>query len=285
MDLGTNLKRFRIVHNYTQKDLADKLNVTAQAVSRWENNEVEPSLDMLNKISAIFAVTIDDLMNGQMAKGQTPSAPILTNGSEARKQIYPIGVCEKCNKPIMEGQPIHRVSVGRHSKQIYCETCNEERLVNQKNDRIRLAARDRRRGLGWGISAGVITLAIGIAIAVAQSTSGWNMVGFIFLSIVAAYAIFALVFCSLANNNFVGDWFVSIASWGFVRMPGVIFGLSLEGIFWLITVKLFLFLLGISLALAAFLIAIAICAPIAMFVFPFSIRWSYKNPEKNESFL
>jgi len=285
MDLGTNLKRLRIAQNYTQKDLADQLNVTAQAVSRWENNEVEPSLDMLNKISTIFSVTFDELMNGQKAKGQAQNTAILANGLEAGKQIYPIGVCEQCNKPIMEGQPIHRISAGRQGKHIYCEICNEKQLANQKNERVRLSTRDRRRGLGWGIPAGLITLAIGIAVSVSQSTSIGDVIGFIFLSIAVAYAVFALVFCSLANNNFVGDWFVNIASWGFVRMPGIIFGLSLEGIFWLLTVKLFLFLLGISLALAAFLLAIVICAPIAIFVFPFSIRWSYKNPEKNESFL
>ena len=41
MTIGNNIKRLRIKKGLTQKDLADKIHVTFQAVSRWENNLVE----------------------------------------------------------------------------------------------------------------------------------------------------------------------------------------------------------------------------------------------------
>ena len=290
MDLGTNVRRLRIAKDFTQKDLADQLNVTAQAVSRWENNEVEPGLDVLKKMSELFGVTLDELMTGKTSE-KVEAQPInnvtfVTNNPPPQKQLISIGVCEMCNKPIMEGQLIHRHdfgSRGHHATHVYCDSCEKIRQANLVKEKIRTARLGRIKGLGWGIPAGAITLAISLALAITQSLPTGNIVGDIFISLGGSYAIFALVFCSLADNNFIGEWFVSIASWGFVRMPGIIFALDLEGIIWLLTVKLFLFLLGITLALAAFALAVVLCGAIAAFVFPFSIRWTYTNPERTDS--
>lgn len=291
MDLGTNIKHFRVEKNYTQKFLADKLNVTAQAVSRWENNEVEPDVNTLKKLSNIFDVTIDELTTGKgKENAKTDGQPIVVNQTfvtpQPVKQAVVIGVCEKCNKPIYEGQPIHRYSTshgrGGSTSHTLCHSCNETREIALRNETIRLAKAGRIKGLGWGIPTGLVTLTIMLSLAIAQGLPTGNIVGDIFVAVGTAYAIFALVFCSLADNNFVGDWFTGIASWGFVRMPGIIFSLDLDGIIWLLTVKLFLFLLGVSLAIAAFLLAVVVCGAISMFVFPFSIRWTYVNPEKTE---
>ena len=50
--IGENIKRYRNEKKMTQQELADKLYVTAQAVSRWEKNEVEPSIATITKIPA-----------------------------------------------------------------------------------------------------------------------------------------------------------------------------------------------------------------------------------------
>ena len=65
MSLGQNLKTFRHEKGLTQKDLADKLFVTAQAVSRWENDEVEPSIDMLKTIAELLDVKVEELIYGR----------------------------------------------------------------------------------------------------------------------------------------------------------------------------------------------------------------------------
>ena len=103
MDLGSNIKRLRVQSNLTQKDLADKVNVTYQAVSRWENNEVEPSLATIQKIAAIFRVGVDELLNGKEIINNSPTqvSPQPTNQTQNAKVV--IGVCEKCDKPILEG--------------------------------------------------------------------------------------------------------------------------------------------------------------------------------------
>ena len=48
--IGPNIKKLRLQHGLTQKNLADKLFVSAQAVSRWENDEVEPSISLISQM-------------------------------------------------------------------------------------------------------------------------------------------------------------------------------------------------------------------------------------------
>lgn len=47
MKFGENLKKLRSEKGMTQKEVAEQFNVTAQAVSRWEKGEVEPSLQTI----------------------------------------------------------------------------------------------------------------------------------------------------------------------------------------------------------------------------------------------
>ena len=54
--IGNNIKHYRMEKGYTQKDLADLLHVTAQAVSRWENGDVEPSIGTINEMVKIFEI-------------------------------------------------------------------------------------------------------------------------------------------------------------------------------------------------------------------------------------
>ena len=73
--------------------------------------------------------------------------------------------------------------------------------------------------------------------------------------------------------------FESICDWGFVNMPGVIFDLDLDGIIWLITVKLFLWILGILLAIFTFLLGVMVGLVVSVFAYPFAISKSVKHPE------
>ena len=60
--IGERIKKIRTENNMTQKELAEKLFVTAQAVSRWENGETEPSISTITEMSKIFGVTINELL-------------------------------------------------------------------------------------------------------------------------------------------------------------------------------------------------------------------------------
>lgn len=62
--LGKKLKFYREQKQYTQEELATKISVTRQAVSNWERDKTLPDIYMLQKLSAIFEVTLDEFLEG-----------------------------------------------------------------------------------------------------------------------------------------------------------------------------------------------------------------------------
>lgn len=63
MTFGKKLLYLRKQANLTQQDLADKLNVSRQAITKWEKGVGLPDLDNIKKLSSIFNVKIDDLLD------------------------------------------------------------------------------------------------------------------------------------------------------------------------------------------------------------------------------
>ena len=59
---GDRLKALRTSYHLSQVQLADRLKVSKQAVSNWENNNILPSVEMLIKIASHFSVTTDYLL-------------------------------------------------------------------------------------------------------------------------------------------------------------------------------------------------------------------------------
>lgn len=68
--LEENMKVLRKLNNISQKELATKLFVTPQAVSKWERGESTPNPDALVKMADIFSVTVDQLLGSQSALQQ-----------------------------------------------------------------------------------------------------------------------------------------------------------------------------------------------------------------------
>ena len=64
------LKIVRKSRNLNQQKVAMDLNISREALSLYENGKREPSLDMLNKLSKYFNVSIDYLINGEEFKKQ-----------------------------------------------------------------------------------------------------------------------------------------------------------------------------------------------------------------------
>lgn len=69
MEFGKKLKVERIKHNYTQKELAQMLNIAQPNISDWENNISRPEYEHLIKLSKIYKCTTDYLLNIESEEG------------------------------------------------------------------------------------------------------------------------------------------------------------------------------------------------------------------------
>ena len=60
--LGDNIRKYRKLNNMSQDELAEKLNVTRQSISLWENGQTQPSLENIVALSKLFKVSTDELL-------------------------------------------------------------------------------------------------------------------------------------------------------------------------------------------------------------------------------
>ena len=63
MNLGNKIRELRRAGNLTQEQLAASLNISAQAVSKWEMGASYPDMTMIPTIAAFFKVSLDELFD------------------------------------------------------------------------------------------------------------------------------------------------------------------------------------------------------------------------------
>lgn len=63
--ISKNIKQLRQERNMTQDELAEKLHVTRQAISSWENDRTQPDVQMLGRLREVFGVSIEELLYGK----------------------------------------------------------------------------------------------------------------------------------------------------------------------------------------------------------------------------
>lgn len=61
--ISANLKRLRKYHKYSQEEVADQIQVSRQAVAKWESGETIPDIINCNALAQLYNVTLDDLIN------------------------------------------------------------------------------------------------------------------------------------------------------------------------------------------------------------------------------
>ena len=61
MDLGNKIANLRKKNNLSQEELADKIGVTRQTISKWELNNTTPDIMQAKKISEVFSISLDEL--------------------------------------------------------------------------------------------------------------------------------------------------------------------------------------------------------------------------------
>ena len=63
IEIANKLQKLRKANGYSQEELADKLGISRQAVSKWERAESSPDTDNLIILAKLYNVSLDDLLS------------------------------------------------------------------------------------------------------------------------------------------------------------------------------------------------------------------------------
>ena len=96
LSVGRFIAEQRKAKELTQKQLAEELNVTDKAVSKWETGRSYPDVEMLERLSAFFGVTVNDVLSGKVI-AQTDFA------EEADKNVVQAMKDTKKTKSVFKG--------------------------------------------------------------------------------------------------------------------------------------------------------------------------------------
>ena len=284
MAIGNNIKQLRIRKGLTQKELAEALFVTYQAVSRWENDDVEPSIDTLNAMTGVLDCTLDELFGVKPKEEEKSEQPVekqvITEKVIVQEAQPILAVCEECNKPIYDPNDLHRSEETKYAgrtkqivKRVLCSSCEEKRLAEiekkeeaNKKKQLKKLKKERIHSFIWSTLAAIICIALSIGFFVTKDTG----LGVTFL-VISVFA-FTLVSCLILQNTYISELWMSIVEWGFVRTPGVIMEWSLNGIIAGIILKGTLWLLAELIGLFFVLLACVIAMPLSLFTYPFALK-------------
>ncbi len=107
--LSDNLKRYRLLKNLTQEDVADYIKVTPQSVSKWERGESYPDITFLPALANIFETSIDTLIGMDIIRSEETRLNIHKKASDfqrsgdyqAAKKVYRDALLTYPNQPGM----------------------------------------------------------------------------------------------------------------------------------------------------------------------------------------
>lgn len=162
---GKIIAQLRREHNMTQAELGAKLNVTYQAVSKWENDQSQPDFATMAQIAELFHVPLTIFLRGEEKEAAVASAT-----TESSEPV--LGYCTVC------GNAVRQENVAQQRPVLICKDCVEEERKQRAREIIRSAEekeqkkqaafaqyrlgckRALRRGLIAGGIAAVILLAL-----------------------------------------------------------------------------------------------------------------------------
>lgn len=85
MDIGKRIREYRKIYNLSQEQLADKIFVSRQTVSNWENNKTYPDIQIIVSLSILFNVSLDELIREDF---EEMKMKISNNKATKRANIY-----------------------------------------------------------------------------------------------------------------------------------------------------------------------------------------------------
>ena len=75
MTIGEKIEQYRKRLNLSQEELSNKLFVSRQTISQWENNQTSPTIDNFLRLCDIFGITMNDFFEDNVSTNEKLSEP------------------------------------------------------------------------------------------------------------------------------------------------------------------------------------------------------------------
>lgn len=268
MTFGEKISDLRKRFGMTQAELGKKLNVTYQAVSKWEHDESQPDFTMMSRIAKLFGVSLSYFEeNGEEDLPATVAETDDEANENAEKQSKGdfVGVCTECGRSIYDedaetcknGKLICKSCAEKRQRQIEKETAEEEADHIKYADEI---VKSRNRGFIVGSLACAAMLILSIVLIITQSDKTAMAIGGTILTVMTFFTVTQLFWDgAVASVAFTGGKIIGT--------PGVIFSLDLDGFIFLIVVKILFAVLRFLIFVITFLFFLFVAAIISPFTF------------------
>lgn len=175
------------------------------------------------------------------------------------------GYCEICNKPVGPGEYVveTRRGSGQH---IYCKQCKEKRNKLEREIEYSSHKGSTVKSLIWGGIAGVIAL-VAVLLLLLIGDPYFPKGAAVVISLIAGISYFAFIMQMFWDGVVNDMFFLFIKSF---KMPGVIFTLDLDGLLFLLFVKIGGAILGAMLSVLLFLLGLIIMPIASLMILPFA---------------
>lgn len=257
--IGERIKKIRTENNMTQKELAEKLFVTAQAVSRWENGETEPSISTITEMSKIFGVTINELLGIEEEKVVEPTETseevvIEQTGNFAYRVVEKnrIGVCPSCGANISSDNKVYSIT-----NVMFCKQCYDKKIERINEEKIKQSKKARIKTLIVGSIWLVLFTLLGIWLY-----SGKNSIDLFLVPFVIGVLIFTTYSSFKLCNNLISSMHYNIV-YKFIKKT-----INVSSI------------ITLPITMMLFILELVIAVPISIIVYPFAIYKNLKHPEE-----
>lgn len=279
--IGEKIAELRKKKGFTQADVGVYLNISYQAVSKWERGESFPDFNTLSRLAQLFGVPISYFEDStptavEASAVETPAAPVEAEPLNGEM----LGVCKTCGKVVRKGEE------GKTAPVLVCKACveaqkriaaakaeaakREEEKKKKEEEYARLVKLEdarRRRYLSF-VVAGIVSGVLAVTFLFVGLTYWGNGLGF-FLSSVACSVIFSGFAFTYVSQLFWGGAVVDCTLFGghVIGTPGIIFDLSLEGLGFLIAVKILFAVLRFTIYILTVLAGVVAAILISPFTF------------------
>lgn len=215
METANNLLEYRKKHRLSQEELAEKIGVSRQAVSKWERGEASPDTDNLIMLAQIYGVTLDELIKGNKSQPSADDENKTADTEEKAQQQEGEAVSDSSEKredyvSFKNGIHIHskdgdRVDIGlggihvhdKHGAKVDVDSngvsvideCGNEKVYTDENGRVHKCCDcdcDAHKKNFWYVFP--FPIVVVIAFLIWGFCGGWSISWILFLTIPIYYS-------------------------------------------------------------------------------------------------